>query len=134
MIWRLTPSGPHDARAFDPRLPAVNQAAIDYLVAARQRGERIGLCRPVAKNTGCRGRVGQFFHRLPAIYDAGFADQFLSLVAAQRIRRVYCPVVMRCDFMRRFLAERQLPIELIGQSPIRQQVEAHRRLMARTQA
>lgn len=111
--------------------PAVNQAAIDYLVAARQRGERT-VCAASVANTDVEAEWGSL-HRLPAIYDAGFADQFLSLVAAQRIRRVYCPVAAVHDFMRRFLAERQLPIELIGQSPIRQQVEAHRRLMARTQ-
>ncbi|MBI1891048.1 MAG: class I SAM-dependent methyltransferase [Burkholderiales bacterium] len=109
--------------------PAVNQAAIDFLIAARQRGERT-ICAASVANEEIAAEWGGS-HRLPAIYDADFAHQFLDLVETQSIARVFCPVAAVHDFMRKFIAERKLDIELIGQSPIRQQVEAHRRLIAR---
>lgn len=110
--------------------PAVNQAAIDFLIAARQHGGRT-VCAASVANEDIAAEWGGS-HRLPAIYDAGFVNQFLDLVQTESISRVYCPVAAVHDFMRKLIAEKQLAIELVGQSPIRQQVEAHRRLMTRT--
>lgn len=110
--------------------PAVNQAAIDFLIAARQRGERT-VCAASVANEEIAAEWGGS-HRLPAIYDADFASRFLHLIRTESLTRVYCPVAAVHDFMRKHIAEQQLAIELIGQSPIRQQVEAHRRLLART--
>lgn len=70
-------------------------------------------------------------HRLPSIYDDNFAQCFFSLMQEHSIGRLFCPVASVHNFMRRFIAAHRLDIELIGQSPIRQQVEQHRQLMAR---
>lgn len=109
--------------------PAVNQPAVEYLRAAQHRGERTVCAASVASDEIAAEWGG--LHRLPSIYDGDFPAQFLSLVASRSIRRVFCPVASVHDFMRRFIATQCLHIELIGQSPIRQQVEQHRLLMAR---
>ena len=109
--------------------PAVNQAAVDYLRAAQQRGEKVVCAASVAS-----GEIAADWgdvHRLPSIYDDDFAPRFLPLLEAQSIGRLLCPVASVHDFMRRFIAAHPIDIELIGQSPIRQQVEQHHQLMAR---
>lgn len=109
--------------------PAVNQTALEYLQAARHRGEQV-VCAASVANDEIAAESGEF-HRLPSIYDDDFPRRFLSLVEEQSIDRLLCPVASVHDFMRRFVAANRLDIELIGQSPIRQQVEQHRQLMAR---
>lgn len=109
--------------------PAVNQAALEYLRAARSRGEQV-VCAASVANDDIPAEWG-CLHRLPSIYDEDFAPHFLSLVGEQAVGRLYCPVASVHDFMRRFIASSHLNLELIGQSPIRQQVEQHRQLMAR---
>lgn len=109
--------------------PAVNQAAVEYLRAAQERGERTVCAASVASEEIAAERGG--LHRLPSIYNDDFPQRFLSLIAAHSIARLFCPVASVHVFMRRFVAEHHLNIEVIGQSPIRQQVEQHRKLMAR---
>ncbi len=109
--------------------PAVNQAAIDFLIAARQRGERVVCAASVASDDIASDWGG--LERLPSIYEAEFAAQFYALVKRESIRRLFCPVASVYDFMRRFVAEKGMDIELIGQSPISQQVAQHRQLMTR---
>lgn len=111
--------------------PAVNQAAIEYLIAARQRGERT-VCAASVANDDIAAEWGGS-HRLPSIYDAGFAAAFRALVREHGVARVVSPVAAVHDFMRKFLVQERLDIALIGQSPIRQQVDAHRRLIERSQ-
>lgn len=109
--------------------PAVNQMAVEYLRAARYRGEPVVCAASMASD-----EIGAEFgalHRIPSIYDDDFVQCFLALVKEQSIGRLFCPVASVHDFMRRFIASYRLDIELIGQSPIRQQVEQHRQLMNR---
>ena len=70
-------------------------------------------------------------HRIPSIYDADFPSQFKRLVAATSVKRIFCPVASVFDFLRRFIADNKLHIDLIGDSPIQQQVHQHRQLIAR---
>ncbi len=109
--------------------PAVNQVAFAYLTAAKHRGEET-VC---AASVACDeiAAEGGTLYRLPTIYDADFPRQLLSLVAEHGIGRILCPLATVHDFMGRFIAERNLELKLIGQSPIRQQVEQHQQLMAR---
>lgn len=109
--------------------PAVNQMAVEYLRAARYREEQVVCAASMASD-----EIGAEFgalHRIPSIYDDDFVQRFLALVEKHSIGRVFCPVASVHDFMRRFITSCSLNIELIGQSPIRQQVEQHRQLMAR---
>lgn len=109
--------------------PAVNQTAVEYLSAARARGEPT-VC---AASVACDEIAAEWggLHRLPSIYDSNFQQLFVSLVVTQSIARLFCPVASVHVFMRRFIEEHHLNVALIGESPIRQQVEQHRQLMAR---
>lgn len=122
---------PPDAMGATLVFPAVNQAAADYLAAARQRGERT-VC-AASLPSDAVDPEGDEVHRLPSIYDQDFEPRFLSLVTEHSIRRVFCPVASVHAFMRRLIDQQQLGLTMVGQSPIRQQVEQHRRLMARAE-
>lgn len=110
--------------------PAVDQMALEYLRAARSRGERV-VCAASVASDEIAAEFG--LHRLPLIYDDDFAACFLPLVQQESISRLFCPVASVHHFMRRFIASQHLALELIGESPIRQQVDQHRQLMARAQ-
>lgn len=120
----------------DPRLPfatlvfpAVTQTAVDYLLAARQRGEKV-VCAASVANDEIATEWGPL-HRIPSIYDADFARQFNDLVASNSVGRIFCPVTSVFDFMRRHIVDAKLRVELIGDSPIKQQMQQHRQLLAR---
>lgn len=109
--------------------PAVNQAAMDYLAAARQRGERV-VCAASVASDEIAAECGTL-HRLPSIHDEDFAQAFLAMVAEQSVCRLFCPVSTVYAFMAQFISAHRLGIGLIGQSPVRQQIEQHRQLMNR---
>lgn len=111
--------------------PAVNAAALDYLKAARSRGERV-VCAASVANDEVAAAAGEL-HRLPSIHDADFAARFFALADVHSVARVLCPVSTVHAFMTRFLAQRRPKLALIGESPVQQQIAAHRQLMARAQ-
>ena len=109
--------------------PAVDQSALDYLTAAQHRGEQTVCAASVSSELLTSNGV-QLLH-LPSIYAEDFAACFLDLLQAYPVKRLYSPVSSVYDFMQRFIHNHQLQIEMVGQSPIRQQVQQHRQLMAR---
>lgn len=109
--------------------PAVNQAAVEYLRAAQARGEPTVCAASVASDEIAAEWGG--LHRLPSIYACDFSQRFLSLVETHSIARLFCPVASVHVHMRRLIDEHGLRLALIGESPIGQQVEQHRQLMAR---
>lgn len=110
--------------------PAVNQAAMDYLADARERGEPV-MSAASAFGVGISAAFGQLL-RLPMIYDPDFGSELKSLISAHGITRVFCPVAAVHDFMAKHIALREFPLTLIGKSPIQRQVDQHRALMERT--
>ncbi|HMW65078.1 class I SAM-dependent methyltransferase [Accumulibacter sp.] len=122
---------PRPASSATLVFPAVDRSAIDYVAAARQRGEATVLAASVA-SPEVAAECGEV-HRLPSIYDADFAERLLALVETHDVARVFCPVAGVHAFVRRFIATHGLALTVLGASPITQQVEAHRRLMARAQ-
>ncbi len=109
--------------------PAVNRAAQDYLEAAAQRGERtVSAASMPPDRAGMAGDAS--YVELPSIYDPAFESRFLELVAQQRIGRLLCPVATVHHFMGQLLARKAPTLRLLGDSPIRQQVAQHHRLMA----
>lgn len=109
--------------------PAVTPAALDYVRAARLRGEPV-VCAASVPCPEAEAEAGACLH-LPSIHEAEFAANFLALVRERSIARLLCPVASVHGHLRRLIAERGLALELLGESPIRQQVAAHRALMAR---
>lgn len=109
--------------------PAVNQAAVDYLADAQERGEPV-MAAASAFGVGISSASGQLL-RLPMIYDPDFESELKSLIAAHGITRVFCPVAAVHDFMAKRIALQEFQLTLIGKSPIQRQVEQHRALMER---
>ncbi len=109
--------------------PAANQTAVEYLKTARQRGEQV-VCAASVANDEITAE-GYELHRLPSIYDKDFTRSFLSLAGEQSICRLFCPVSTVYAFMAQFISAHCLEIKLIGQSPVRQQIEQHHQLMTR---
>lgn len=112
--------------------PAVNQAAVDYLADAKERGELVKAAAS-AFGVGISETLGQLL-RLPMIYDPDFESELSSLIVAHGITRIYCPVAAVHDFMAKRIALGGFPLTLIGKSPIQRQVEQHRALMERAQS
>lgn len=108
--------------------PAVNRAAHDYLDAARQRAEPVLAAASMAADQA--GITAVPYSQLPSIYDAGFEARFDALLQEHAITRLYCPISTVHQFMRQMIARRGLALTLLGQSPIEQQVQEHRRLMS----
>lgn len=106
--------------------PATNQAARDYFQAAQRRGERC-LAASSVREFPASSVFGTVAH-LPYIYDAGFPRYFLDLVEAHNVGRVYSPVASAHAWLEAFIAERKLKLEIVGTSPIRQQVESYQGL------
>lgn len=109
--------------------PAVNSAARDYLKAARARQERV-LCAASASADGVASEDAQVLE-LPSIYDAGFDEAFLRLQRDHRIERIYCPISTVHVFMRRWIAAHDVPLVLLGESPVAEEMARHRELMQR---
>lgn len=109
--------------------PAVDQEATKYRAAASQRGEQT-IC---ASSVGALDLIDtaeeQFW--LPMIYDDAFPARFLALIRDHSIARVYCPVATVYAFLTKFIATNRLPLNMVGESPVAQQIMRHKELMAR---
>lgn len=106
--------------------PALTQAALDYLDAARNRGEAVVAASSVfdAQSEAAFGNLTV----LPYVYDSAFREAFLELVGTTGVTRIYSPVASVHAFLGDFIKQERLKVELIGNSPIQQQVEIYRRL------
>ena len=110
--------------------PAVNQLAFDYWRTAQLHSEPTVMAASVPCDESPFN--GGTVLRLPMIYEDGFCSAFLNLVAEHSIARVYCPVASVYAHLQRFIVEQELSIELLGDSPIQQQMTQHQELMARS--
>src|SRR5690348_16976455 len=111
--------------------PALTQSALDYLDAARDRGEQV-----VAAASVYDARMAEAYGGLtvlPYVYDAGFRQAFLDLIGANEIDAVYAPVASVHAFLEAFIAKEGLGLALLGAPPIRSQVDSYRRLRAKAQ-
>ena len=93
------------------------------------RGERT-ICAASVGVTSAAGQAGVPIY-LPMIYESSFPDHFLALVREHPVARVYCPVATVYAFLVKFIADRQLALMLVGESPVAQQIQRHKELMAR---
>ena len=120
-----------NTRAASPKtliFPAVNRLATDYWRAARLVGEPLVLAASVA---GDATRFdGQTVLRLPMIHEAGFDSGFRTLIEKHSISRIFCPVASVYSHLLTWIPEHGPGVELLGDSPIRRQVDQHRELMA----
>ncbi|MFH2134949.1 MAG: class I SAM-dependent methyltransferase [Pseudomonadota bacterium] len=109
--------------------PAVNQAAIDYVMASRDRGESVVCAASVYSNE--IAAICPKLHMLPSIHDHDFERRFLSMLEELSISRLFCPVSTAYAYLARFIQAHRLSVKMIGQSPVQQQIEQHHRLVHR---
>lgn len=119
----------HEKTSVTLVFPAVGHAAAEYLRSARLRGEHV-VCAASVPNDEFVSEFG-WLQRLPFIHDDDFESVFFALVEGHSISRLFCPVSTVYAFMNQFISARGLDIQLVGFSPVRQQMELHRQLMAR---
>jgi len=111
--------------------PAVTQSALDYLEAARRRGEQV-----IAASSIYDAKIETAFGKLnllPYIYDEKFPQQFLAFASSQGITRIYAPVASVHAFLETLIAKEKPGFHLVEGSPIRRQVEAYRKLRVKAQ-
>jgi hypothetical protein len=112
--------------------PAVGESAFRYLRRAVAHGERVIGAASVAVSDfdSAWGRL----QHLPSIHEPNFEGEFVSLLEQHGIKRVYCPVSSVHDHVRRLIQTRSCSVELVGMSPIREQMSEHYNLMRRARA
>lgn len=106
--------------------PALGQSALDYLRAAKARGET-----PLAAASVDDDKIASAFGGLlilPYVYEEKFAAEFIGLINEKKITHIYSPVASVYAFLEKFIRDKQLPVRLIGLSPIAQQMEIYREL------
>lgn len=109
--------------------PALTEASKEYFHDACQRDEPVVAASSVPDHEA--ERIFGEVVGLPFVYAPEFEDEFLNLVRSRNVARIYAPVASVYTFLEGFIADRKLPIRLIGKSPIRRQVDAYRELMAK---
>jgi hypothetical protein len=109
--------------------PAVNEPAFRYLRQAVARGERVvgAASVTVADFDPAWGKL----EMLPSIHDTLFEQCLSSLLRERNVQQIYCPISSVHDHVRRLIREGQLKVELVGVSPIREQMAEHYSLMRR---
>ncbi|OJZ20326.1 MAG: hypothetical protein BGP21_07730 [Thiobacillus sp. 65-29] len=107
--------------------PATHPDGQEYVEAARERGEKV-IAASSERGMECAPELGELA-MLPYVHEASFPDTFLELVRRCHITRVYAPVAAVHSWLSRFIAEKQLAIHLIGESPIKREMGRFNRLM-----
>ena len=107
--------------------PATHPDGLKYLAAAHERGECV-VAATSEWSSEVAATTGELL-LLPYVHDTSFAAAFLNLLKDQAIGRVYAPVAAVHSWLNRFIAERQLSVRLVGESPIQREVGRFRQLM-----
>lgn len=108
--------------------PATHPQGSEYLRAARADGLPVIAASSVWEADAVAA-LGEIF-QLPFVHEPGFASAFTSLVEQHRVGRVYAPVAAVHAWLKRFIAEQGLSLQLLGDSPIAREMERHRSMRA----
>lgn len=105
----------------------MNEEARDYARQAHERGEFI-------IQAASEENHEDVVYVLPTIHDKNFEREFLLIVAIHKVKRILCPVASVHIFMKKFLADEKLDVDikLIGESPIERELRQYDELMVRT--
>lgn len=107
--------------------PAPHPDGLKYLEAARERDENV-VAATSESGAGLPEGSGELVV-LPYVHEAAFPERFLDLIRQRNITRVYAPVAAVYSWLARFIAERNLAVRLIGESPIRREMARFNQLM-----
>ena len=107
--------------------PATHQDGLKYLEAARERDEYVVAASSVWDAEIAR-EIGELVI-LPYVHELTFPRLFLDLIKKRNITRVYAPVAAVYSWLDRFISENSLAIRLVGDSPIKREMQRFNRLM-----
>lgn len=109
--------------------PATHPDGQKYLEAAWDRDENV-IAASSEGNTELAGEIGELV-MLPYVHEQTFPGIFMDLIKQCNITRVYAPVAAVYSWLDRFISEKGLAIRLIGDSPIKREMERFNRLMGK---
>lgn len=109
--------------------PATHPDGREYLEAARERDETVVAASSVW-DAELAGEIGELVV-LPYVHEPTFPRLFLDMIKERNITRVYAPVAAVYSWLDRFIAENNLAIRLVGDSPIKREMERFNRLMSK---
>lgn len=107
--------------------PATHPDGLEYIATARERDEHV-LAASSEWNAEVAGEIGELVV-LPYVHEQEFPDRFLELIRKHKLTRVYAPVAAVYSWLARFISENNLPIRLIGHSPIKREMAHFNSLM-----
>lgn len=109
--------------------PATHSDGQKYLEAARDRDENV-VAASSEGDAELAGEIGELV-MLPYVHEQTFPGLFMDLIKQRNITRVYAPVAAVYSWLDRFISENGLAIRLIGDSPIKREMERFNRLMGK---
>lgn len=107
--------------------PATHPDGRKYFESAQERDENV-IAASSEYDAELAGEIGGLVV-LPYVHEQTFPRLFLELVRERNITRVYAPVAAVYSWLGRFILENKLAIRLIGNSPIKREMERFNRLM-----
>lgn len=110
--------------------PATHPAGREFIEAAMERGERVVAASSVL-DVESEEELGQLL-RLPHVYDPDFEANFLALVSKYNVSSIYAPVAAVYSWLEQFIRKSEVPIRLIGTSPIKREMARFTRLIEKT--
>lgn len=109
--------------------PATHPDGQKYIEAARERDEKV-VAASSEFDAELAGDLGELV-MLPYVHEQTFSALFLDLIKKRNITRVYAPVAAVYSWLDRFISENHLAIRLVGDSPIKREMERFNRLMGK---
>lgn len=107
--------------------PATHPAGRDFVEAARERGEHV-ICASSVADAELEQELGQLL-RLPHVHETDFQHRLLELVDRYRITGIYSPVAVVYSWLDKFIRTNDVPLRLIGDSPVQREMSRFNRLM-----
>jgi SAM-dependent methyltransferase len=109
--------------------PAVTPEAAVFFRKLRKEGRKA----ITAASVACDEQIYGKCMFLPSVNAPEFEAAFLGLLKAENITGIFAPVASVHVFLSQFLSQRNLPIQMLNESPISEQVAGYRELLGTAQ-
>ena len=106
--------------------PATHPEGLSYIRSARERTDPT-----IAATSAWDADVARQLDELlllPFVHDESFEPAFMELIRRYGIARIFAPVAAVHAWLSHFLKDKNLPLHLIGVSPINREMQRHQRL------
>lgn len=107
--------------------PATHPDGRNYFEAAQMRHENV-VAATSERSSELFDEITDLAY-LPYVYEDTFPDFFLNFISTKNIGRIYAPVAAVHSWLNRFIVENKLSIQLIGESPIKREMERFNKLI-----